>query len=196
MNYNEFGNTNEKRKIKNVIWGTLGVVGTLIVFVTIFLLVSKYMKKDNEVDKEKNTYTVTIKNNGANVKDTTLSCYSFTTSCQINLPIITRSGWQIIGWATSEKAKELEYTSGEVITISENITLYAITAKSVSISLVDRQEGEEKLSCGMYNTENKCTINLPNKGKGWNEDINGTEPTYLPGQKLEVSEYKRLYYIK
>ena len=64
MNYNEFENKNEKTKIKNIIVGTISVIITLIMVIAIFLLVAKYMKKDNEVDKPKNEYTVTIKSNG------------------------------------------------------------------------------------------------------------------------------------
>ena len=106
MNYNEFENKKEKTKIKNIIVGTISVIITLIMVIAIFLLVAKYMKKDNEVDKPKNEYTVTIKSNGSNTKETTLSCYSYKESCQINLPAIIRNDWQIIGWAENENAKQ------------------------------------------------------------------------------------------
>lgn len=194
MNNNEFGVGAEKRKTRNVVIGTVSVILVLIVSIIIFLIISKYMKKDEET-KGKISYEVIIKSNGADMKDITLGCYSYVESCQINLPIITRENWQIIGFSKDANGREAEYTSGEVINVSSNMTLYAITVKSVSISLVNG-ENETTLSCGIYNTETNCDITLPNNGKGWNEEINSQETIYLPGEKISINNYKRLYYIK
>ncbi len=192
MNYNEFGNN--KTKTNNIIKGTIGVILTLIIVLILFLIFKKFTKKDNQIENQKQSYNVTIKANGTKTKEEILTCYTLTNTCQVNLPEIIRPNWQIIGWAKEENSHELDYTPGETITISENITLYAITVKNVTISLIDKEE--EKLSCGIYNTNNNCMITLPNKGKGWTKELNGTKPEYMPGEKILVNEYIRLYYVK
>ena len=68
MNNNEFGVGDEKRKARNVVIGTVSVILVLIVSIIIFLIISKYMKKDEET-KGKISYEVIIKSNGADMKD-------------------------------------------------------------------------------------------------------------------------------
>jgi len=87
-----------------------------------------------------NTYTATFIANGS-----TISYYSITSTsslgiscqigsngtCSVTSPTISRSGYTVVGWGTSSYSSYASYSSGATITLSGNVTYYAITAEDV-----------------------------------------------------------------
>ena len=86
-----------------------------------------YFKKN--VKKETHTYKVTFNGNGASVTKSELSCSTTGLSCKIKLPEIKRDNGIIIGYSENANATTPQYKVGQEISVTENKTLYAITAK-------------------------------------------------------------------
>lgn len=80
--------------------------------------------------KETHTYKVTFNGNGASVTKSELSCSTTGLSCKIKLPEIKRDNGIIIGYSENANATTPQYKVGQEISVTENKTLYAITAKN------------------------------------------------------------------
>ncbi len=85
------------------------------------------------------TFTATFKTTTgiSNIGATSLSCTTSGTnkSCNITAPSVAAiSGYSALGWNTSSSATTASYKAGDSITLSSNITLYAIAKKNSSIS--------------------------------------------------------------
>ena len=79
--------------------------------------------------KVTNTLTF-VKNTASSISKTKLSCTTYGKYCKITMPTITpKSGYEVVGWATSKDAKTAKYKQGKTYTIDSNIKLYAITKK-------------------------------------------------------------------
>ena len=60
---------------------------------------------------------------------------SIPTTCKFTLPTITRTSGTVYGWDTNEnKEGSPTYTQGQVLTISSDIVLYAITSRTIKLS--------------------------------------------------------------
>ena len=112
----------------------------------------------------RNTYNVTFDLNGATSYTTggstytaskTFSCnadYAYNgdelpDECGITLPTITRSGFTIHGWAEDSNKQSATYQVNQVITLHDDIDLFAITSKSVTLK---------------YNTNSTTTVTTDN----------------------------------
>ena len=120
----------------------------------------------------KNKITINYIGNGANVSKTSDTCYE--ASCTLTLPNITREGYEILGYSTSNKYTFAQYKVGETITINQNMNLYAITRKKlyatflndnkVTITKPNNYEyinNSVRTYCTIYNTLNSCYITAP-----------------------------------
>ena len=119
----------------------------------------------------KKTLTLKLEKNGADSishSEKTCSIYNTQTSCNITLPTITRSGWSILGWGTNKNATTATSKAGENVSISSNITYYAIT-KKVNTAIFSNQGldylEKSSLSCVIYNQTKSCNITLPKFNK-------------------------------
>ena len=54
--------------------------------------------------------------------------------CGITLPTIARSGWTVHGWSEDSNKESADYNQGEILTLHEDITLFAITSKKITLS--------------------------------------------------------------
>ena len=112
----------------------------------------------------RNTYKVTFDLNGATsytiggstyTASKTFSCnadYAYNgdelpDECGITLPTITRSGFTIHGWAEDSSKQSATYKVNQVITLHDDIDLFAITSKSVTLK---------------YNTNSTTTVTTDN----------------------------------
>mgnify|MGYP004665416211 CR=1 FL=1 len=112
----------------------------------------------------RNTYKVTFDLNGATsytiggstyTASKTFSCnadYAYNgdelpDECGITLPTITRSGFIIHGWAEDSSKQSATYKVNQVITLHDDIDLFAITSKSVTLK---------------YNTNSTTTVTTDN----------------------------------
>ena len=85
------------------------------------------------VYENKVEHTITINGNGASVQSNKLTCKG--DNCSVKLPIITRNGYEIIGYSLKATDKTALYKSGQTINVNNNMILYAITKKEIVINL-------------------------------------------------------------
>lgn len=117
------------------------------------------------------TFTATFKLNGAgSISGSAISC---TTShgdntCNIKTPIITRTGYTVVGWNTSSSATSAAVGANSTLTLNGNKTYYAITKKSVTASF-NLNGNITKKSCNIYNTKSSCSVTVP-----YYDDKNGS----------------------
>lgn len=95
------------------------------------------------------TYTVTINSSNtgvSKVSTSSVSCSTTGTSCNVSLPTITaKSNYTVVGFNTAKSATTATYKSGSTISISGNMTLYAIVKQQVTeVEEPDDTEDQEE----------------------------------------------------
>lgn len=153
------------------------------------------------------TLKATFNKNGANsIGSTSLSCnlYNSETSCTVTAPTITRSGWTIVGWNTSNTATTANCRVEKTLTLKSNATYYAITSKSVAAYFIKNGSdsvGSESLRCNLYNTSTSCSVTAPTITRsgwtivGWNTSNTATTASYKVGSTISVSSSTFYYAI-
>lgn len=132
------------------------------------------------------TYKVTFNGNGRGDTVTNVpSRFSFVAGVSISIPNTTpvRSGYKFLGWSQSSTATSAQYTAGDVVTFSGNVTLYAVWE-----SLTKTYYGRLNLNANGGTINNSSYAYYPYPAKGVSSDGNGatisiTIPsisTYLP----------------
>ena len=160
-----------------------------------------YFKKD--VKKETYTYKVTFNGNGASVTKGELSCSTTGLSCKIKLPEIKRDNGIIIGYSENANATTPQYKVGQEISVTENKTLYAITAKKITLTINGNgatvKDTEKK--CYIYNKNTSCKITTPMISRsgysiiGFNEDAQAHTEKYKVSSNLNIDKDKKIYAI-
>ena len=116
--------------------------------------------------------TVNFNANGANLSSSSSqSCYAYNkeTSCTVDAPTVTRSGYSVVGFSTSNSAtsNNSNYnTSTGKLTISSNETWYAVTKNNTAYTANFNANGaslssSSSQSCYTYNTDVSCTVTAP-----------------------------------
>jgi len=83
------------------------------------------------------TFTATFIPNGAtSIGASSLSCTTTSNSCTITAPTISRIGYTIKGWSTSTSGTN-PISIGGIITLTANITFYAITESATPSYFID-----------------------------------------------------------
>lgn len=160
-----------------------------------------YFKKN--VKKETHTYKVTFNGNGASVSKDELSCSTTGLSCKIKLPEIKRDNGIIIGYSENANATTPQYKVGQEISVTENKTLYAITAKKITLTINGNgatvKDTEKK--CYIYNKKTSCKITTPIITRsgysviGFNSNSNATSPEYKTNTSVTLDKNKTMYAI-
>ena len=138
----------------------------------------EFIKPEEQVLKE---FTVTFDGNGAQVSKDYLSCTTMSKSCTIQLPKITRKGATIVGWSENSNSTTKKYAPGEIIELTKNMRLYAITYKTIEAKF--EKNGADSIGftsakCKAYNKNISCNITTPSitrKGTtivGWSDQAN------------------------
>lgn len=170
----------------------------LILIMIIFVIIMLIFLNNTKSNKTLKEYTVTIKSNGSNIKDTVLSCTTKDNFCKVNLPEIKREGYEIIGFSTKRNDTKKEYSSKEKIKINNDIILYAITKRKAEVTLIDKND-KNILSCDIYNEAEKCKVKLPNKEdisfRGWNNQASEKMIKYKPNEEVNISNDITLYSV-
>ena len=197
MNYKDYIKKNNKKN-----FNILNIIVIIIIIVIIgFILVPLIFKKDGIKLNEKITYKVKINSNGSNTSTKTLSCFTYTDKCKVNLPVIKRDGYEILGFSNKDNSYDIIYNSGEQIEIDSDMELYVITKKEVILSLVNMNDNSiSSLKCNLYNNDINCQIKLPNESsnlifQGWSDEIGSKKADYLPNQTIYLDNDKRIYAI-
>ena len=160
-----------------------------------------YFKKN--VKKETHTYKVTFNGNGASVSKDELSCSTTGLSCKIKLPEIKRDNGIIIGYSENANATTPQYKVGQEISVTENKTLYAITAKKITLTINGNgatvKDTEKK--CYIYNKKTSCKITTPMISRsgysiiGFNSNANAKTAGYKTNASITLDKDKTIYAI-
>ena len=148
----------------------------------------------------KKRYSVTIYNNGNNISDNYLVCTDNGSGCVVTLPEISKDGYDVVGYSTDKDGKKIKYSSGEKITLTKDIKLYANTKKNVTVTFDSNGNSisTNNLSCTKYN-DSYCLVDAPkitssgSKIIGWNTDKTLVTALYTEGSKIKVYEDMTLY---
>lgn len=141
------------------------------------------------VYENKVEHTITINGNGASVQSNKLTCKG--DNCSVKLPIITRNGYEIIGYSLKATDKTALYKSGQTINVNNNMILYAITKKEIVVNL----ESVGSKTCNIYNNQSICSVYIPNvEGiNGWSIVKNSDYIFYYGGKSYGFSKKIDLY---
>lgn len=164
--------------------------------------------KDKTPEEKEFTLTFNI-NGGTGETPPSVTKKSTESTCTIeNLPgadNFSKEGYDFLGWSTDRGATEAEYSPAESITISGNVTLYAVwTTAEVSYTVTFDKENatgeapEPQTITGKPNEELKIT--LPEKGnlerenrdfQGWStlkgSEQNADMKVYKPGEEFVLT---------
>lgn len=187
---------------------SLGIIFLAVgIFFTIKINLENQNNNNNEssVNNQKNDkkiFYLTLNGNGITDFTETLSCTTKSNSCKIKLPNIKRENWTFKGWAIDRNSKKEDYLAKDKITLTSNLTLYAITTKDLTLSIVNEEnKNPDILSCTVYNLENDCVITLPNidcnknKVRGWSDNKDKNDLLYTSNQEITINENKTLYEV-
>lgn len=154
-----------------------------------------YFKKN--VKKETHTYKVTFNGNGASVSKDELSCSTTGLSCKIKLPEIKRDNGIIIGYSENANATTPQYKVGQEISVTENKTLYAITAKKITLTINGNgaSVSSGSSSCNIYNTAKTCNVAAPTVTRsGWTILGFSTNKNATTGSTAKTLSAGKTYY--
>ena len=160
-----------------------------------------YFKKN--MKKETHTYKVTFNGNGASVSKSELSCSTTGLSCKIKLPQIKRDNGIIIGYSENANATTPQYKVGQEISVTENKTLYAITAKKITLTINGNgaKVTKSSVTCNVYNNDKTCKVTTPTITRsgysviGFNSNSNATSPEYKTNTSVTLDKNKTMYAI-
>lgn len=160
-----------------------------------------YFKKN--VKKETYTYKVTFNGNGASVSKSELSCSTTGLSCKIKLPQIKRDNGIIIGYSENANATTPQYKVGQEISVTENKTLYAITAKKITLTINGNgaKVTKSSITCNVYNNDKTCKVTTPAITRsgyniiGFNSKASATSSEYKINSSITLDKDKTIYAI-
>lgn len=127
-----------------------------------------------------------------------MSCYVYNDerSCEVILLDESLMKDNFRGYALTEDG-DIKYLSGDKVILDNNLTLYEIVAKEISININDSDNN--KLTCYIENGEKNCTVILPdgsNDGEnivGWSEKENASDIQYKNNETITVDNDINLY---
>ena len=141
----------------------------------------------------KKTIAVTFMTNGSETPEETRNCdiWNNETGCSITSPaIIAKTGFEVVGWNTSETAKTSTWTVNSGKTFTANATYYAITKSTDKITITFNANGANSIGatskeCYKYNGSTSCNITSPTivaknnfEALGWNTSSSATSSNW------------------
>lgn len=136
-----------------------------------------------------------------------VKCSSEKNSCTIKTPDIKVSGYESIGWSTSQNSKEIKYKENEEISLDSDKVFYAVMRKKINIDFISNdskinEKKTESKSCYIYNFESSCKVTSPSAKTssdiiaiGWNSNENSREKEWAENEEKSVSKNKKYYLI-
>lgn len=123
---------------------------------------------------------------------------------KLSSEILTRDGYEFLGWATDKKALEAEYQAGDNFSIEADTTLYAIwKLKLYTITYDDNvldveipvPDAQEKKHDENINLSEQVVTRDEWVFDGWATDKEAEEATYAPGDEFDINEDTTLYAV-
>ncbi len=131
-------------------------------------------------------------------------------TCDVTIPNTTpsRNGYNFLGWADSATATSAAYHGGDPLTLSGNKTIYAVwelitTTVTLSLNLNGVEGvGIAGQECTISVENPTCNVTIPDDPPregyrllGWADSADATEPVYVSGDTVVMSEDKTIYAI-
>lgn len=159
-----------------------------------------------------NTLTLDFNLNGAEgaVESTTCIVDVLHPTCTASIPNVVpeRNGYNFLGWAGSDAATEAGYVAGGSVTLSGNMTLYAVWEWIPPVYTLSFNVGEgsgtvSAQSCSPSEVGGSCSVQIPeanialngHRFLGWANASNATEVNYTASSTLSLSGNKTVYAV-
>ena len=154
--------------------------------------------------KTKNQITNTLSVGGTGITTKTVSCRGTVAGgCNVVIPTVSRSGYELYGYSTTANSKTVTYKSGTAINIKNNTKIYAITRKKVSVSYPVTNTGiaisKKSDTCYIYNGDSSCMVISPTITRsgyeilGFSKTQNAKENDYLVNSTIGINANTTLY---
>ena len=158
----------------------------------------------------KRTFSALFVGNGASTTFSSQSCDTTDVSCNVTTPQIMRDGFEILGWSTYQNAMKAEIAPGQQVSLSGNMTYYAVTQKTVSAKFVVSDENAvenssnfpKTLSCTIFNQQPSCLVTTPAltakagyEVLGWGDKKTDTSAKTEQGKILDISDNATFYAV-
>lgn len=126
---------------------------------------------------------------------------------KIQLPTVpAKAGYQALGWSTQKNAAKASYAAGKSITVSKNLTFYAVYQKLPYTVSFNNSNGTSTskayTSLTAYASKNQ-KITLPQVPKasgyvnlGWTTAKGKTTPLYKEGSQVKVTKNIKFYAVR
>lgn len=127
---------------------------------------------------------------------------------RIKLPSVpSKTGYTSLGWSTKKNASTAAYTAGKTITVTKNLTLYAVRRKLPSYSVkFNNNSGTStsktytsltrKIYKGSYVTLPSVPQTSGYQNLGWTTVKKGTTVQYKAGDKVKVTANTTFYAVR
>lgn len=123
------------------------------------------------------------------------------------LPAVpAKTGYQALGWSLNKNATRASYSAGKSLTVTKNLTLYAVYKKLPYAVTFDNNSGTSTskvyTSLTMYASGNQ-KITLPEVPKvkgytniGWTTSRGGKTPVYEAGSQVKITKATQFYAVR
>lgn len=194
------------RSIKFIVI-TLCIIATILICSGLGLSLKELM--DNEdmfnVADEPGYYKVVFNLNGATkIEHKAVRCKIENNSCTVTLPNAERKNGVILGYSDNKNDTHAKYYIGDSFILSSNITLYAISYQTNTLTIeknnVDYLE-KNVITCNMYNSDKSCKVTIPKynkvgyENKGYSANIESLVGYINSGDEIDLSSDMILYPI-
>lgn len=150
------------------------------------------------------TYTVSYNaNGGSGAPSSQTKTHGTTLTLSSTKP--TRSGYTFMGWGTSVSDTSVDYNAGGSYTANNNITLYAIWRKTITLTYNANggSNAPSSQSANVYNSTTSNTFTLsstkPTRNGytflGWSTSKTATSSSYSSGGSITLSSNSTLYAV-
>ena len=148
-----------------------------------------------------NTYTITYSaNGGVNAPLAQTKVYGVNLNLSTQKP--TMSGFVFLGWATTASAKEAEYAPGDIYSVDDNATLYAVWNNGNTYEISYDANGGINAPASQkknHSTAISLTLDTPSRTGynflGWAEDMNAVSAEYQSGAEFTQDKDTILYAV-
>ena len=185
----------------------LCIIAVILIVTGLALTLKDLMASEDlyNVADDQSFYKVEFNLNGASmIEHKSVKCKISVDSCSVTLPKASRDGGIILGYSENKDDIEATYKVGETITLNNNISLYAISYKQLTLTIdkrdVDYIEKDE-LSCYAYNETKTCKVVIPGynkngyENKGYSTNQDSLTGFIYPSEEYELSRNTTIYPI-
>ena len=150
-------------------------------------------------------HTISFKLNGAtSITSDRITCKLSLQGCIIELPDVTRTDGNIIGYSFNKDDHTAKYHPGDKLLIKNDYDLFSISYKEIVVSIdkngTDYLE-KDSLKCTLFNEDKSCKLKLPffNKkgyqtlGYSTSKTPTSTYNSYFQNEEYEFKENIKLY---